>query len=316
MRLFLIKVCLVIFVVVTSLAALEYESQKLDLTYYKIKKDYIEANYQDLEGLILGPSHIWRSINPEWLNYNAASLAFSGSAINIDYKMYRQYEDAPNLKFVLFDLSAGYKERFQIDEWISYNKLYYYFGVKSDNFEIKDCFYVRYPIEDDIKALYDEEERPSLEEPANEWGFPTEISERKDIFKRADYDSEKIESIVTSSRTLNRHNVNKFDEQVAELSRAYLLDLVKRCKERDIKVIFISPPKYYVYNEKLTKKHEERRAELLEELIDNEHTYFWNLEKMIEQETKLFYNVNHVNPDGAKVVTAEVNRRLKAIGIN
>lgn len=314
MKSFLIKTILLVTLIISGLFFLELESRKLDNSFFKVKKDYLYNNYDQLQGMIFGPSHIWRAINPEWLDYPTSSLAFSGSAINVDYKLFDQHKDAPALKFVIFDLSAGYKERVQSDAWIKAKKLYYYFGIKSNHFSLQENFYVRYPIWDDIKRLSGEEDMPDQNNlTTNQWGFVTVIPEQKNLFKRANFDKAIIEERGIGKRTINRHTLDRFDESIAQFSEDKILDIITQCKSRRIKVIFVSPPKYYLYNQKLQKEHISRRAALLDNIIDDKDVFFMDLDKIFEDDPTYFYNVNHVNTKGAKVVTSRINEQLHEI---
>lgn len=314
MKSFLIKTTLLVALILAGLLFLELKSRKLDDSFLKVKKDYLYKNYNQLQGMIFGPSHMWRSINPEWLDYNTASLAFSGCAINVDYKLFDRHKGAPKLKFVIFDLSAGYQERLQSDAWIKAKKLYYYFGAKSNRFSLQENFYVHYPIWDDIERLLGKTKATDQNNSKmNQWGFVTEIPAQKNLFKRADFDKSIIGERGIGKRTIKRHYYDRFDETIAQFSEDKILDIITQCKTRGIKVIFVSPPKYYLYNQQLQEEHISRRAALLEKIIDNEDVFFMNLDKIFENDPTYFYNVNHVNSKGAKVVTNRINEQLHEI---
>jgi len=296
MKLFLVKTSLLIFFILVFLGALELHSRKNDVSYLKDKKDYFENNKNEIECLVLGPSHILRAINLDLFNYNTLSLAISGSASNVDCHLFDAVKDKINPKFVIINLSEWYIERYRSDEWMRFHKLHYYFDVRYDRFKLKDLFFINYPIK--------------------EYLFSTKQKDRdnprmKKHFLELDYDKEKIKKNFTKKvarKLKNIHPQKEYKENVA-----LLYDVVRECKERKIKVIFISPPKYYLYNEAVLSKPTNRRTNFLAPIVDNKTVYFLDYKSFNETNPHYFTDPHHLNPEGSILFTEELNRRLPSI---
>ena len=294
MKLFLIKISLLIFFILLFLGSLELYSRKNDVSYLRVKKDYLENNKNKIECLVLGPSHILRAIDLDLFNYNTLSLAISGSATNVDCYLFNSVKNKITPKFVIINLSEWYIERYRSDEWMRFHKLHYYFGVKYDRFKLKDLFLVNYPVKEYLFSIEDKN-APRVEK----------------HFLEVNYDKEKIKKnfLKKISRKLrNLHPKKEYKKNVA-----LLYDVVRECKKQKIKVIFISPPKYYLYNEAVLSKPTNRRTDFLAPIVDNKTVYFLDYKSFNDTEPRYFTDPHHLNEKGSILFTKELNKRLPDI---
>lgn len=304
MRPFLLKVMLILIPTGLFLAGLEAYARTRDNSDLRYKSEYFRANAGELRGLVFGPSHSWRAVDPAKLDYPTASLAFSGSAINTDFLVFRQALKKASPDFVLFDLSAAYLEKRNPAEFMNQRKLYYYFGVPNDQLTLRDHFLLRQP----THRVFEEPER---ERTFTERGFEYDLAEFKEQFKFLRFDTTRIANFISNQSKKQQHN--RFSDGNYAMNRELLGRLAALCRERNIKLIFWSPPKYFIYNDFLLDKHRQRRERALDGIVDGETVFFWNLERFGERDPTMFMNMNHVRPAGTARVAEELNRRLKAV---
>lgn len=308
MKAFILKSLLITIPVLLLLGCLEYRARIIDHSVLHIQQEYLLKNKKQVEGLIFGPSHMWRAINPEKFDYNVASFAIAESALNVDKYIYEYTINKSHPNFLIIDLSAGYLEKLNDSFWISARRLPYYYGYFDwEHFQLKDYFLIEVPIWKNRKSFL----KPEISNAYNKWGFKEKNSVKRDLFKKANYELEQIKIFENKRGVLNKHNhtIDKnYNYNVKEL-----LLLVKETKKKGIKVIFVSPPKFYLYNAGLIQEHRDRRAAFLHKVVDNKNVYFWDYETFHEKDIHLFIDYNHLNPKGASLFTCEINKRLLEI---
>lgn len=273
-------------------------------TYHQTK--FIAQNKKDLEGFIFGSSHNWRGIHPEFLEMNTASLARPGSRPNIDYLLFEYALERTTPKFLILDLSQGYLSGKRSINWIKGQKMPFYFSnIRGEGITIKDLFFVQLP----LKHYLDFGKKDKL---YDQWGFENRIPMKRDIFKQLDYKDSLIISNLVNQGTIKKHNAKSKDDTYGKNIELYK-KIIGKCSNRGVKVIFISAPKYYFYTMNLDKQYVVDRQEFLNQVVDNRNVFFLNYETFLEREPALFFNINHLNPKGAQILTQKLNEDLNMI---
>ena len=73
---------------------------------YKLKKDYIRTKGDKIENLILGSSHTYKGIKPDYFLPNSFNLAYSSQSLMFDKIILEKYiNDLKNLKRVIIPIS-------------------------------------------------------------------------------------------------------------------------------------------------------------------------------------------------------------------
>lgn len=307
MRKFVLRAVATIVSLLIILAALEYYVRKIDESALRLRRDYFEANKDQLDGLIFGPSLIVRAINPELLSYNTALLAINGSTPQVDYLLFKRFINETQPRFIIMDLSVGYLDRGVRGDYFEQNRMYHYFGISGKELEIKDFFLLRPP----FYKIFTAADTMDVQV-FNQHGFALEADLRSDQFRQLNYDTAKIATLPSIKKKIRRHN--RTNDKRYALNSDYYQEIAAICADRGIELIFVSPPKYYAVDGKLSEKHYQRRAELLTALhqtYDNIH--LWDFDSMHPYEAELFLDSNHSSPLGAKKISQEINRRLKQL---
>ena len=93
---------------------------------FSVNETYLEKDAENIETLVLGPSHLTNAINAEWLQSPTINLSSGNQYIDTDYKLYQGiYQKLPSLKNVVLELSYSHLEIAPNGEDLWKNNLYY-----------------------------------------------------------------------------------------------------------------------------------------------------------------------------------------------
>jgi hypothetical protein len=73
---------------------------------YALKQKYLDENAASIETLVLGSSHTFLGVNPEFLSTKAYNLAFLSQSLDYDWALLNKYEGSfKNLKTIIIPIS-------------------------------------------------------------------------------------------------------------------------------------------------------------------------------------------------------------------
>lgn len=306
MKQFLQKSVFILTVLGIVLGGVEFYARSIDTSSLKSKCEYLNKNKNEIEGIVLGPSHSMRGINPAFFDRNVATLALPGCPFSISYLFFEKFKHIPNLKFVILDLSKGILSTSLSDSWLKKERVGYYFSLDLEEKSWRDYFYIQYP----LRNIFNQKRRGH---PTNKWGFYEKVKKRGTTFKKEGLDS--IRLAETHER--KKGSVDKFfrdyDDSVYKDNVIKLQNIVAYTKANGIKLFLISPPKYYIFNELINSRTllMEKRDDAISDLIDNQTVYFWDYQETYQNKPDIFNNINHLNVEGAEFFTKELNHRIE-----
>lgn len=128
MKQFLVKIAFFLLPLAVVLSVTEMYVRSIPNTY-KYKYDFMNANAGELRTLVLGSSHAYRGLNPEYLPQPAFNLAYSSQDIKRDcFLLERFIGEMDSLEYVIMSLS--YHSLPEIMEDIGQSKvLLKYYGI-------------------------------------------------------------------------------------------------------------------------------------------------------------------------------------------
>lgn len=273
---------------------------RVNNTFYA-KAKYIEKNQKSIEVLVLGSSQTWRAINPEYMNVQCAPLAHGGSAFNIDYLLFKEFIDKlPKLKVVVLETSYHTFDDYRDEDWSKNHLLWIFYGINNYGKHIPKSDYFLFTANPKayLKRIWASSKFPEFGQ-FNKYGYIT--SSLKTI-ETGHYDSLFLKS-RHSYENLNNYKKNE----------VLLEEIINTCEEKKLDVVFFSPPKYYTYNENNNINKLKRRDSLLNSYQSREFIHYWNYEREYEKDTKVFYNEDHLNFNGAKKITIEIDKKLNQL---
>jgi len=273
----------------------EYKLRTSTSHYYEVK--YLQENKKDIECLIFGTSHNWRAINPEFLTMNTATLANIGSAINIDFLLFNKYIDQiASLKAIIFEVSAHSLDDLKDEDWNKNHLLNLYHDI--NNFDSRVPFNKHFLLTASFKNYL-----PKLltaNASVNQYGYmhrnesTIEFDEEGELITTKEIKTKLKNQVKKQNRKNYLQNIDKFHQ------------VIQKCLDENIKVILLSPPKYATFNDVETQS-KIRRDSFFEYYRTTPNVYIWNEERTFENESDLFYDINHLNTKGGTKFSKRVD---------
>lgn len=273
---------------------------------YKIVGDFLEDQSDEIEVAVFGSSQIKNSVNPQFIDKNTLNISSSAQHHNTDFSLLKGLTDRlPNLKTVVFEVSYGHFE-------IPHNSKFYwkhsvflkYYGINTfdrTTVPTDKLLYISHPGYFSTQ-LVDYYIRDSIPYKYNRWGF--DLNNYKGKFKKLNYD---IAAIDSSYVKMNRRE----SVQVLNYNLDYFYKMLEFCEERGLDVVLISPPTFTNYNSLRNKEMLARRDSIIGDLKTKYANMRWlNAETDTIFKVTDFRNENHLNPDGAKKFTLQLNEVL------
>ena len=266
---------------------------------YQLKKEYLDQNAAEINTLILGSSHTFYGINPEYFSRKTFNAAYVSQTLDLDYELLNLYESKlNNLKTVIIPIS--YFSLFEtletdVEKWrIKNYVLYYGFENKyhfTDNFE---------SLSNDIKL--------NVKKVVKHYALNTSFITSSNLGWGNNFNS-KNKKTFKGKFTAKKHTVKNFDlydENLKSLKKTIAL-----CKKNNINILFITTPTHQSYSENLNKIQLEKTTKTISELVkNNSNCRYLNLLKSDKFTNEDFYDSDHLNEIGAKKLSLLLNNLI------
>ncbi len=298
MRAFIIKT-LTFFIPLLLIAATFEILLRLIPNVYSLKKDYLDKHSDDIEILVLGSSHSFFDINPEYFSLNCFNAGNVTQTLNYDLEILKKYDNKwVNLKTVVLPVSyfslnekleAG-SESWRIKNYIIYFDLHTSANLKYHSEVLSNKLLINLKR---IVSYYIQRDDP-VSSTALGWGIS--------------YNSKKAQDLhATGISAAKRHtiiNSGLFRENVATLE-----SIVAFCRIRDIQVILLTPPAYETYRDNLEKNQLTQTLKKADEIADhNDNCLYLNMLSDTAYKAADFYDADHLNEAGARKLSLTLNR--------
>ena len=296
-RLLLIAIPLAIFFI-----SMEYYCRTQ--TNFGIKKKYLDSNSDQIELLILGSSHNQNAINPEFLNGKACNLAFGGQPISIDYYLLEKYIDKmPKLSTVVLEFSP---HRFYNDlvpsEWNGHiYSVLYNIKHKTEPISLKNYSLVFSDYTFFSSIFYDYCNPYAFKYKTNQYGFVT--NDFNDRFEKLKYDTALINKTYTMQHSF-------YSRANFILNKEFYIKAIRKCQEKGVKVIFITPPFYKTYTEKIPINAKHEVDSLAADFVAKYGVKYFDYSSDNRINIYDFKNDNHLNSTGAEKFTKLINTEI------
>lgn len=260
---------------------------------YKLKKDYIRTKGDKIENLILGSSHTYKGIKPDYFLPNSFNLAYSSQSLMFDKIILEKYiNDLKNLKRVIIPIS-----------YFSLRK-----DIDLDEKSVRKYDYYRYhDIDLDIIEFYEIEKYSII---VNK-GFKKSFKVVKD-YLISDKNLITCDSLGWEITHGKRKKINFADDAKKYIgyhtqgiddysfNLQVLSEIERLLAAKGIKMILITTPVTSYYNELLDSTELEKIAIAINDFAKSNpnveyHDYLQEPSFVIEE----FYDSNHLNEAGA-----------------
>ena len=299
MKSYLIKISIFILPVIVIAVFLEVyiRNQPNDYSY---KNTYLTTHAKDIHTLILGSSHSFYGIDPQYFTKNTFNAAHVAQSLKWDYFIFDKFQAKMiNLQYVIMP--------------ISYFSMFYELEGGDADWRIKD-----------YKIYYD------AEGPSFKYNF--EVLNRKFVplflkfYKSFTGEDKGINcstkgfgnrtelidmNIVTSGKTAAKiHTVENFDafDGNVEILEKFISD----CKEKNIKVLLVVPPAWETYKEHLNAEQMKKTVDACFDLSGKyENVTFLSLFDDIRFNIDDFANADHLNDSGAEKISLILDKIIE-----
>lgn len=272
---------------------------------YSIKNQYIKKNHNNIELLLFGDSHCLYGLNPIYFDKNTFNLSNVSQTIYFDKLLLEQYLDKlPKLKCVVFCIeytNLSQQDNTQDDVFRKYYYQYFMgldvplisqFDVKQYSLSLvqspKISFYM-------IKKWY--QTGSFLDSDDRGWGTNFKKKDRIQPDLIAKQRAQSQEDGLTNF-TLNSNRIN---------------DIIKKCKEKNIKVVIVSMPQTHLYSSYLNQNKLQSIFNTCQSFQNNNKkvVYYLNLfndKRFIDED---FFDSDHLNEMGAEKCSKIVNQFIE-----
>lgn len=269
---------------------------------YKSKNEYMLNNGSNVETLILGSSHTYYGINPEYLDGNAYNLANPGQNYRYDYYLLSHYADKyERLKTVIIPVS--YHSFFQRpyetgNEEDKHLILCYhlYMNCPYGKYRFKYNWELCFPIifRGKIKAWLTKSTRD-----CSTLGWSTDFKLRNKKMNEEEKTGKKHAIIHTiDDWTSMNENVNN------------LIIILKFCEERSIRAVLVTPPVWHSYYDNIDVKQFNKMNLIIDSLKRNYIFEYYDYFKDPHFNAEDFFDSNHLSDVGATKFTKILNENI------
>lgn len=274
---------------------------------YSFKKKYLDKHSDEIETLILGSSHSFYGLNPEFFSSKAFNASHISQSIDYDLEILNKYQSNLNsLKTVVLPISyfTLYKKlEAGAESWRIKNYIIYYEIPSSksliDNSEV---FGNQFSV--NFKRLDSYHIKGQSNVTCTELGWGTE------------YQSEKSQDLAQSGKEAAlrhvRDDINNdkyktiFDDNVA-----ILISIVEWCKVRNIKLILLTTPTFETYRQHLNIEQINSTISTTQKIASKfDNCIYLNLLDDTNFTAKDFYDADHLSEIGAKKLSILISDKL------
>ncbi len=267
---------------------------------YKVKKNYLDLNSNKIQTLILGTSHTYYGINPDYINSNAFNAAYVSQTLNIDNEILLLYKNRlTSLKTVILPISyASIFSRLELEkeQWRIKNYQIYYGinvlnGIKYNSEVLGNKLYLN--LVRIYHFLFNKKELLTCSMLG--WGQNYQSNKSQDL---------KLSAVFAAKR----HTQSNFN--YCKLNTNDFKKIDKICKENHIRLIVITCPTHLAYRELLNQGQLSKMYSVLDSLhMECNFTYidFSKDNRFIDED---FYDADHLNEKGAKKLSLMLNEYI------
>jgi len=265
---------------------------------YKVKSNYIENHSEAIETLILGNSHTFYGLNPEWMDGVTFNMSNVSQSLDIDLAILKYY--LPKMQQLntvvirlsydsMFETLSKTNEHWRYKDYALYTDIPLKFSWKHHSEILSISF------KENIKRIYNYylKSENSVTCNAFGWGVDAHSSQAKDLYKTGALVAKKH---TATSDDLFEYNVNTLKE-IADL-----------CAQNKVDIILVTPPAFESYYLNLNDQQLEATVNTGFELAnqhDNLSYYsfleYWRFDK------EHFFDADHLNERGALLFSKMIN---------
>lgn len=276
---------------------------------YKLKRDYLESQLNEVEVLSMGSSH-GQSINPAYFSLKGFNLSNPSQDLYYDVHLANKYIDKmPELKLLIIPISYFSFES-QLDNSPENSRLFPYlitWGIPPENFSafLNDNFllFVDAEVKNFVQNGFVNNATPKMDQDG--WMQLSGALQDSPSFYDT-YDKQGQERVKFQDSSM-------YPEQIPE-NMKILSNLIEDCQSRQIKIVLITTPGLHFYYDHMDPIRYQRMQDNLNSLKVRYEIPYFNYLKDPRFVPSDFANQDHLNTKGAekfsKILDVEIIKKL------
>lgn len=269
---------------------------------YSIKKEYLDAKSDNIEILILGSSHTFRGVNPEFINGHAYNAAMLSQSLDYDYGILKKFDgNWGGLKTVVipisyFSLYSNLKNG--VESWrIKNYNIYFNIYGGGDWRYLTETFST--PSKLNVSKIFDYYifNINNVESSKLGWGS------RKATLKPGN-----LEDLGKKAAVRHTKDSNKLVASNLKILKKILI----LAESRNWNILFITPPAYKSYKKYLNHIQLNNTLDNISKLsLHKENVRYYNLIDSPEFIKEDFYDADHLNGKGVVKFSKILNNLIE-----
>lgn len=297
MKGFLKQILIFLVPVVFLLVVMEIMLQSIP-NNYKVKSNYLEVNRKGIETLILGNSHTYYGLNPEWMHGQSFNMSNVSQSLDIDLAILDYYlPKMDNLNTVVMRLSydSMFETLSKTDEHWRYKDYRLYTNIPLTYQWKHHSELLSVSFKENLKRLYKYYFKNESAVSCNAYGWGTDANSKsaKDLIK-------------TGISVAKKHTATSNDG--VEFNLQTLKQIAALCATKNIALYVITPPAFETYYKNLNSNQLETTINAgiqLDSQFQNVHYY--NLLENWRFDTDHFFDADHLNERGAELFSKMIS---------
>lgn len=273
---------------------------------YRFKYEWMQKNAENVDVLVLGSSHTFYGIRPQYLDGNAFSLANVSQDQNLNLFLLEYWSDRyKNLKTVICPISVfswfGRGIEYGAESYrCRYYKIYMdcnlYPCMILHNFEITDYSTAKVKLE---KFFSD---NPTIDYDPYGWGNNYKLQN-----KNMDSWNDETEAELAAKR----HTVNTW--VFYEKNHSIMKKMAEFCKARNIQLVLITTPCWHSYYDRINAEQLSKMYELTSLFQKEYNLPYLDYLKDSRFSADDFFDSNHLSDVGAIKFTKILNHDIRSL---
>lgn len=265
---------------------------------YSYKKKYLDLHSKELQVLILGSSHSFYGVNPEYMKLRSFNASCVSQSLKYDYSIIEKYEkNFQNLKFIVLpvDYSSLYSqledgiEAWRVKNYTIYYGFFFSYNVMNYSEVLNNGLKVSY----ERLLSYKLNRKDDLN--CNKLGFGLDYNSK--------YNNDLL---VTGISAAKRHKAKDNSRLIDNVG--YLQSIIDFANKKNIRIILYTSPGYYTYTQRLDTCQLNTTIRICKQFQNwNSNLIYLNLlnDKTFKKED--FFDADHLNEKGAFKLTCKLN---------
>lgn len=304
MRKFIIKISFISIPIIVLGIVMELLLRSMPNDYL-VKKSYLDNHATEIETLILGSSHTYYGLNPEYFTTKTFNASYVSQTLNFDYTIFQQYKsNFKSLKTIVLPISyfSLWENLWEGEEsWRVKNYILYY-GL--DSKRIKDHSEVL-----SIKT------RENLKKLASYYVFGKSYITSSSLGWSKKHEVDQVKNLVKSGKMRAQINTypifSKEYEQIFNDNILILNNFIQYCEEQNIRVLIINPPAYETFRNNLDAEQLRITISVSENLASTyKNCTYLNLISAPTFSAIDFYDADHLSEIGAKKLSLLIDKEI------